>query len=195
MEKNVEGGALVRKTYWDLTEEINKEFFSLELPKADISTIISLELFMTGCHLIDSMLHIDQGWSLLVGYDEPILKYIEHKDLVVRLRILFPELKSKKILVRRIEAYRAIDMKYRLFDIDEQGKLNQLVPRFLTNRINIYEQILKKTDSQTNQYYSFCDSREIRILQNLKRRIYSKLSWQHPGSFSSKRKAFITFLS
>lgn len=143
-KKNVEGGALVRKTYWDLTEEINKEFFSLELPKADISTIISLELFMTGCHLIDSMLHIDQGWSLLVGYDEPILKYIEHKDLVVRLRILFPELKSKKILVRRIEAYRAIDMKYRLFDIDEQGKLNQLVPRFLTNRINIYEQILKK---------------------------------------------------
>src|SRR5690606_15777789 len=50
----------------------------------------------------------------------------------------------KKILVRRIEAYRAIDMKFRLFDIDEKGKLNQLVPRFLTNRINNYEQILKE---------------------------------------------------
>src|SRR5690606_16189187 len=62
----------------------------------------------------------------------------------VRLRILFPELRSKKILARRIEAYRAIDMKFRLFDIDEQGKLNQLVPRFLNNRINSYEQILKK---------------------------------------------------
>lgn len=134
----------MRETYWDLTEEINKEFFSLELPKADISTIISLELFMTGCHLIDPMLHIDQGWSLLVGYDEPILKNIEHKDIVVRLRILFPELRSKKILARRIESYRAINMKFRLFDIDEQGELNQLVPRFLTNRINNYEQILKK---------------------------------------------------
>lgn len=134
----------MRKTYWDLTEEINKEFSSLELPKADISTIISLEIFITGCLLIDPLLHTDQAWSLLVGYDEPVLRNIKRKDIVVRLRILFPELRSKKILARRILAYRAIEMKFRLFDIDEQGKPNRQVPRFLTNRLNNYEQILNK---------------------------------------------------
>ena len=134
----------MRKTYWDLTEEINKEFFALELPKSEISTIVSLELFIAGCHLIDPMLHINQGWSLLVGYDEPILKYIEHKDIVVRIRILFPELRNKKILTRRIEAYRAIDMKYRLYEIDDQGLTKQRDPRFLKNRLKDYEQILKR---------------------------------------------------
>ena len=35
-------------------------------------------------------------------------------------------------------------MKFRLFDIDEQGLTKQQVPRFLTNRMKDYEQILKR---------------------------------------------------
>ncbi|MFS0555059.1 hypothetical protein [Brevibacillus sp. 179-C9.3 HS] len=132
----------MRKTFWDLTEQINKEFFSLELSKANISTLISMEIFITGCLLIDPLLDIDQAWSVLVGYDEPILKKIERKDIVVRLRILFPELRSEKILARRIESYRFINKKYRLFDIDVDGKTNKQVPQFLINRDTIYEQIL-----------------------------------------------------
>ncbi|GED30283.1 hypothetical protein P9G84_14990 [Brevibacillus centrosporus] len=134
----------MRKTFWDLTEEISKEFFSLELPKSEISTIISMEIFITGCLLIDPLLDIDQAWSVLVGYDEPILNNIERMDIVARLRILFPELRSKKILVRRVESYRTIDKKYRLFDINEERKTNKLVPLFLSNRHTVYEQILNK---------------------------------------------------
>lgn len=134
----------MRKSFWDLTGDINKEFFSLELPKADISTIISTEIFITGCLLIEPLLDIDKAWSILVGYDEPILKNIERMDIIVRLRILFPELRSKKILIRRVEAYRTIDKKYRIFEIDEERKTSKLIPRFLTNRITTYEQILNK---------------------------------------------------
>ncbi|MGI2295682.1 hypothetical protein [Paenibacillus sp. GXUN7292] len=134
----------MRKTFWDLTGDITKDFFSLELPKADISTIISTEIFITGCLLIEPLLDIDKAWSILVGYDEPILKNIERMDIIVRLRILFPELRSKKILTRRVEAYRTIDKKYRIFEIDEERRTSKLIPRFLTNRITTYEQILNK---------------------------------------------------
>lgn len=132
----------MRKTFWDLTEELNKEFHSLDLPKSDISTLVSLELLITGCYLVDSSLQIDQAWSILVGYDEPILMHIERSDVVSRLRILFPELRSKKILSKRIQVYQAIDIKFRSYDINEDGIGNKIVPRFLTNRHTIYSQIL-----------------------------------------------------
>ncbi|GAA0404189.1 hypothetical protein [Paenibacillus motobuensis] len=134
----------MRRNFWDLTDEINKEFLSLELPKSEIWTLISLELFITGCGMIDSSLRVDQAWSVLTGYNEPVLRNIDRKDTAVRLRILFPELKSKKILNRRIQVYRTIESKYRLFDIDEEGNAEKKVPRVLINRQSIYKQILNK---------------------------------------------------
>ncbi|MFC0215222.1 hypothetical protein ACFFK0_22785 [Paenibacillus chartarius] len=132
----------MRKTFWDLTEELNKEFYSLELQKSEISTLVGLELFISGCHLIDTSLHIDQAWSVLVGYDEPILKHNGRMDVLSRLRILFPELRSKKILSKRIQVYQAIDKKFRLFDINDKGMAERLAPRFLLNRQANYERVL-----------------------------------------------------
>ncbi|QCT01585.1 hypothetical protein E6C60_0864 [Paenibacillus algicola] len=132
----------MRKTHWDMTEDLNKGFSSLELPKSDISTMISLELFISGCLMIDPLLQLDQAWSLVVGYDEPVLKNLKRVDIVTRLRILFPEFRSKKVLTRRMEAYGMINEKYRLFDISEERKAAKRIPRFFSNRHTVYEQIL-----------------------------------------------------
>lgn len=132
----------MRMKYWDLTEELNKAYNSLDISKSDISTLIGLELFISGCHFIDPSLHIDQAWSVLVGYDEPILKRNGYMEVVSRLRILFPELRSKKILSKRIQHYQAIDQKFRLFDINENGIAEKITPRFITNRQAYYEQVL-----------------------------------------------------
>lgn len=71
----------MRQTYWELSEGIIKAFESLQLRKSEINLLVSMELFITGCTLIDPKLSIHQAWSVLVGYNEPILKHTTRPDI------------------------------------------------------------------------------------------------------------------
>jgi len=135
---------LVRKTYWELSEEIVREFDSLNLGKHDISTLINMELFITGCQMIDSKLKIEQAWSLLVGYNDPVLPDLTQIEIITRMRILFSELRHKKVLSRRIGRYSELHRDYRLYDITEEGIAIQISPKFRTDRLTVYNRILKQ---------------------------------------------------
>ncbi|MBP1896897.1 hypothetical protein J2Z18_006039 [Paenibacillus lactis] len=135
---------MVRKTYWELSEEIVREFDSLNLGKHDISTLINIELFITGCHMIDPKLKIEQAWSLLVGYNDPVLPDLTQIEIITRMRILFAELRHKKVLSRRLGRYSELHRDYRLYDITEEGIAIQISPKYRTDRLTVYNRILKQ---------------------------------------------------
>ncbi|MBT2285841.1 hypothetical protein J7E78_20055 [Paenibacillus polymyxa] len=138
----------MRQTYWDLSEGIVKLFESFSLEKSDIAVLISMELFITGCHQIDRNLSIQDAWSILVGYNEPVLKAMAPKDTVNRLRILFPELRHKRTLHKRLRAYSTINEQYRLYHLTEEGKATRCEPRFMKERTIKYEELLSQPISR-----------------------------------------------
>ncbi|OKP97658.1 hypothetical protein [Paenibacillus sp. P46E] len=133
----------MRQTYWELSEGIIKAFETLQLRKSEINLLVSMELFITGCTLIDPKLSIHQAWSVLVGYNEPILKHTTRSDIITRLRILFPELRTKKNLLKRIIAYEEIGSEYRLYEIKEDEGAIRIAPSYLIDRSSIYSSILE----------------------------------------------------
>lgn len=158
----------MRKTYWELTEDIAKEFDSLALRKHNISTLIGVELLIAGCQMIDLKLKIEQAWSLLVGYNEPFLPDLTQIEIITRMRILFPEFRHKKVLSRRLNRYSELQRDYRLYDITEEGTAQQISPRFRPDRLTVYNRILKQyipRKSSTKTYASadhFSYKRKIR---------------------------------
>lgn len=158
----------MRQTYWDLSEDMIKDVESLQLRKSDINVLLSMELFVTGCHLIDSTLSIDQAWAVLVGYNEPFLKIITRMDIVSRLRILFPELRTKKNLLKRIDAYRELDRDNRLFEIREDGKAVRIAPKFVTDRASIYLRILESPIPRKANMSSFAGGDEFTYTRRIR---------------------------
>lgn len=134
----------MRKSYWELAEDIVKEFDSFHLRNQDISALISVELLITGCHKIDPSFNIEQAWSLLVGYNEPFLPDLTEIKIITRMRILFPELRHKKVLLRRLVRYRELNRDYRMYDVTDEGIAICISPKFRPDRGDIYRRILEE---------------------------------------------------
>ncbi|MDU5946230.1 MAG: hypothetical protein E6Z15_04050, partial [Paenibacillus macerans] len=134
----------MRKSYWELAEDIVKEFDSFHLRNQDISVLISVELLITGCHKIDPSFNIEQAWSLLVGYNEPFLPDLTEIKIITRMRILFPELRHKKVLLRRLVRYRELNRDYRMYDVTDEGIAICISPKFRPDRGDIYRRILEE---------------------------------------------------
>lgn len=150
----------MRSTYWELSDGIIDAFESLQLRKSEINVLVSMELFVTGCNMIDPTLSISQAWSVLVGYNEPILKYTTRLDVITRLRILFPELRTKKNLLKRINAYGEIGSEYRLYEIMEDEGAYRIAPRYLVDRSSIYRSILEQPIPRQSNTKPFANKEE-----------------------------------
>lgn len=134
----------MRQSYWELAEDIVKEFDTFHLRKSDISILVSVELLIIGCHKIDLSFNIEQAWSLLVGYNEPFLPNLAEITTITRMRILFPELRHKKVLLRRLARYRELNPDYRMFNVNDEGIAIYLSPKFKPDRTVIYRRILEE---------------------------------------------------
>ncbi|WP_195575448.1 hypothetical protein [Paenibacillus sp. 1001270B_150601_E10] len=134
----------MRQTYWELSEDIVQEFNSLQLSKHDITLLISMELLITGCLLINPKLKVNQAWSLLVGYNDPFIPDLTQMHIIIRMRILLQEYRHKKVLNRRISQYSELHRDYRIYEITEEGTAKQISPKFRTDRLKIYHRILQQ---------------------------------------------------
>ncbi|WP_052646929.1 hypothetical protein [Paenibacillus terrae] len=150
----------MRQTYWDISKDLTTNLETLQLNNSEINVLASMELLITGCQIIDPTLSIYQAWAILVGYNAPILKSISRMDIVIRLRILFPELRTKKNLLKRIVAYQELDRDYRLYDIREDGAAGRIAPRFVTDRASIYQSILEHPIPRQSNTRPFANEEE-----------------------------------
>lgn len=90
-----------------------------------VQTVIHVEMMAVGCHLIDKNINLFDAWSLLTGYDEPIIPTNVDKKIIARLRILFSRFVGQSYWEKEIEKYREVPRKYRLIDISNQGSLRE----------------------------------------------------------------------
>lgn len=138
----------MRKTAHELTAPIKKRLKKIQEIEDWTVTIINVELMVLGCHLIDKKIKMEEAWSLLTGYDEPVVPLGVNKSILSRLRILFSQFTGQSIWEREIEEYFTLPSIYRLIDRTDEGIISFLTPRYDPNRKEDYENILKQPVSR-----------------------------------------------
>jgi len=152
-----------------------------------IQTIIHVELMAVGCHLIDKNINLYDAWSLLTGYDEPIIPKNVDKKIIARLRILFSRFVGQSYWEKEIEKYREVPRKYRLIDISNQGSFTFLKPTFDPDRKEVYEEILKNPISKTENKLEFASAGPFtysRVIENKEHHFYGEI----PSNWIKKNK-------
>ena len=135
----------MRKTIKELTHPIKNKLKEISEIEDWTNTIINVELMAVGCHLIDRNIKLEDAWSLLTGYDEPIVPLGVDKSILSRLRILFSQFTGQSIWEREMEDYFAVPSIYRLLDKNDEGDISFLNPRYDPNRRDEYEKILRNS--------------------------------------------------
>ncbi|NWN94291.1 MAG: hypothetical protein HLX43_07110 [Bacillus sp. (in: Bacteria)] len=112
------------------------------------STIVNVEVMAVGCSMVDKNLKIQDAWSLLTGYNEPVIPQYRDRTIISRLRILFSHYAGQSYWENEIENYIGVPEKYRLIDFSDEGNIQFLTPRFDPNRKEDYENILRQPISR-----------------------------------------------
>lgn len=148
----------MRKTYTDyLAEFIDKcGPFNMDLDQTD--TLFKAELFITGCRLVDSELNIADAWSILVGYDDPVVPDHARLDIVYRLRILYPNIRSRKSLETMLSSYGSISRSFRQYQSNDDNNWIDTESKQFLKRAKYYTSILEKPIVHKPLAYNFATS-------------------------------------
>jgi len=133
----------MRKNGRQMTEDLRKRFVDLTGDRDAAELIFPVELLLWGFYQVHPEGKAQEAWSLIPGYDEPILPGT-HRELIARLRVLFPTFRNRLAWHDLIQEYQEIDLKYRLFEITPEGYLQKNTPDFIPDRETVYQQILAK---------------------------------------------------
>lgn len=148
----------MRKTLRELTQRIHYRVKKHPEIEEFANTIINVEVMAVGCSLIDKNIKLEDAWSLLTGYDEPIIPEYADKIIISRLRIFFAQYSGKSVWAQEIEDYFQIPKKYRLVEINKDGTISFLTPRFDPDRKEEYEKILKEPVPRVRNSLDFAKS-------------------------------------
>ncbi|UOY92511.1 hypothetical protein MUG87_19200 [Ectobacillus sp. JY-23] len=124
---------------YKLTKELRQQLEKFGLKKNEAEQLIKVELLLLGINNLDPSVPLEEMWSLLIGYDEPVIRKYTDKKLLMRLRLFFPEFRHGGFWLESLASYFQLDGKYRLF-IEEEGKVRQISPQLAINRSKVYSQ-------------------------------------------------------
>jgi hypothetical protein len=128
----------------ELTNDLNKQLqdFGLEMDKAE--QLIEVEILIMGAKMLDPDINVEEVWSILIGYNEPIVPYYIDKKLLMRLRLYFPQYRQESNWLNTLETYLTIHKKYRQYSMDDKNIIMENHPRVAVERRQVYEKILKR---------------------------------------------------
>jgi hypothetical protein len=130
-----------------ITEDYRKELNKLEEIKNNQheDLIISVELVLYCAIQLNIQAPTEELWSLLTGYNFPIMPKFTDLTVIGHLRVLVPEFRSKQVWVSKLKEYKNIHEKYRLYTFDHTGNL---IPntnlKYITNREGLYSTLVMK---------------------------------------------------
>jgi hypothetical protein len=107
----------MRPTFWSYFETFRSRLQPSGLPRPDIETMFTVELFVVGCLLIDSTMDVMEGWTILAGYDTPILPAHANYEVAHRLRVLYSSMRSRASWEQYFERYENVNAEYRMFEL------------------------------------------------------------------------------
>jgi len=136
-----------------LTADLRRQLqdFGLEFDQA--KELVEIETLILGAGLLDSKIKIEEIWSVLIGYNYPIVPNNTDQKLLMRLRLFFPQYRNESNWQDALRSYSNIDKRYRLYQIKEDFLVKN-EPQIAGERQYLYEKVLeerlarKKSDSQ-----------------------------------------------
>jgi len=131
----------MRVTYWNYFDIFFPRLEPSGLPKQEIETIFTVELFVTGCLLFDPSVNVREGYTIMAGYDSPILPKHARREVAHRLRVLYSSLRSKSAWDSLFERYEEVPIEYRLFECDGDRWIAR-IPSLYSDRKSWYENLL-----------------------------------------------------
>lgn len=156
----------MRKNGKQMTVELRKQLKKITGSADDAETIITVELMLFGVYDLLPEGNAKDAWSIIPGYNEPILPK-PNREMIDRLRILFPYIRNKQEWHELIAEYKEISLDYRLFAISDEDKVSKNVPKVATDREEIYRNILSKPIPYHERERTFAASGEFRYTQSI----------------------------
>lgn len=156
----------MRKIYADYLAEFTERCGPFDIDPDQIDALFKAELFITGCRLVDSELNIHDAWSILTGYDDPVIPEYARLDIAYRLRILYPSTRSRKSLESMLNQYGSIPHSLRLYQPSESD-WTYAGSRRLQKRAKYYASILEQPIDHKPFTYSFATSDEFSYTRRL----------------------------
>ncbi|MFD2171022.1 hypothetical protein [Tumebacillus lipolyticus] len=146
----------MRVSYWhrDYRKHFERKLSSSGLSSESLHTMYTVELFITGCRLIDPNMPIAEASCLMAGYDIPVLPQEANIDIVHRIRVLFRDLRSKRLWNQMFRMYRLLPSEYCLYE-QTNGNWYRRVPSLFSDRQLWYEQLLQMPIENVVRDYKF----------------------------------------
>lgn len=127
----------------ELTRSIKSKLKKHDELKGLESTLLTVELMAVGCELIDNQMPFEEAWSLLNGYDKPVIPKASNLQVLGAIRVLLPHATGKANWERLVKAYFEIPKEHRLLEENEEGPISFITPHFDPERKKEYEKILR----------------------------------------------------
>ncbi|MCU6796826.1 hypothetical protein OB236_32345 [Paenibacillus sp. WQ 127069] len=144
----------MRKRYYDYLADFRGYFQGTGLSKSQLESMLIFEWMVTGCLHMDPEMPIEEAWSILLGYDEPVLKYSDKLEVVHRLRVLFRDIRTSRKWSYIIRDYASIDAQHLLYTQIE-GVWIRRVPQLFSHRERWYMDALSSPIPAKTKDYSF----------------------------------------
>ncbi|SDT09386.1 hypothetical protein SAMN05444162_3067 [Paenibacillaceae bacterium GAS479] len=148
----------MRKIYTDYLNDYMDRCGPFQLDPDQLGDLFKAELFITGCRLTDSKLSVPDAWSIMSGYDYPVIPKRARLDFIYRLRILFPHIRSKKSLNRMLHQYSTIPHNHRLYQQTDNKEWGNTGSKRFHNRVKFYTSILEHPIEHKSFAYTFATS-------------------------------------
>ncbi|KRE50657.1 hypothetical protein [Paenibacillus sp. Soil724D2] len=127
----------MRRRYYDYLVEFRGYFEGTGLTKSQLESVLIFEWMITGCLQMDPDVPVEEAWSILLGYDNPILKCTDNLEIVHRLRVLFRDIRTSGKWNYIIQDYTSIDSQYLLY-AQNNGVWIKRVPQLFSHRERWY---------------------------------------------------------
>lgn len=150
----------MRPAFWKEFEAFHHHLKPSGLPRRDIETMYSVELFAVGCLMVDPAMDIREGWTILAGYDSPVLPVHTRQEIAHRLRVLYSSLRSRTSWEQRFAWYADIAVEYRLFEQLQDGRWSLRTPILYSDRREWYESLLNRHVHQESRELLFASQGE-----------------------------------
>ncbi|QSF46191.1 pPIWI_RE_Z domain-containing protein [Paenibacillus tianjinensis] len=131
-----------------------QKFSGTNLSKDKLQTMYTVELFITGCMLVDPNMPVMEAPSIMAGHDVPVIPGNANLDIVHRLRVLFREMRSKRVWSQMFRMYAQLPTGYCLYQFKDR-EWQKKDPILFSNRKSWYEDILSAPAKNVAKKYEF----------------------------------------
>lgn len=134
----------MRESLVALTKPIRERLKKYEEIKDDVNTLVPIEVMAVGCQMMGIHIPLGEAWTLLTGYDFPVIPSHANKGILDRIRILLSSYSGETGWNNVLDEYFELPEQFRLLNKDEEGDVFFSVPRFDPGRKEQYEKLLNR---------------------------------------------------